>query len=87
MEKSYKDQELFVVQESIHIQKEPSNDMRKIVRQQSRMAISWWENEFENVARVAEGIPRRTQRLKALGNGQVPLVAVSAWQILTDGIL
>lgn len=34
------------------------------------------------VPRLAEGIPRRTDRIKALGNGQVPACATKAWEIL-----
>lgn len=35
------------------------------------------------VGRVATGVPARVQRLKCIGNGQVPLCAAMAWQILT----
>jgi len=44
---------------------------------------SWWLTE-PDVGRVAHGIPNRVHRLKALGNGQVPLVAATAWRILTS---
>ena len=36
------------------------------------------------VPRVATGVKHRVERLKAIGNGQVPAVAALAWQILTD---
>ena len=35
------------------------------------------------VGRVAHGVARRPDRLVAIGNGQVPLVAATAWRILT----
>jgi hypothetical protein len=35
------------------------------------------------VPRVSTGIPRRTARLKAIGNGQCPQALVIAWKILT----
>ena len=38
-----------------------------------------WENA---VPRVATGIKNRANRLKAIGNGQVPLVAATAWRLL-----
>ena len=42
---------------------------------------SWWSFE-PNVGRVAHGVASRVDRLKALGNGQVPLVAATAFQTL-----
>lgn len=38
------------------------------------------------VGRVAVGVSDRVSRLKALGNGQVPIVAATAWRILTEGL-
>lgn len=37
------------------------------------------------IPRVATGIPNRVNRLKALGNGQVPLCVKVAWEILKGG--
>jgi hypothetical protein len=34
------------------------------------------------VVRVAHGIPNRVDRIRAIGNGQVPRVAATAWRIL-----
>ena len=42
----------------------------------------WWEAE-PNVGRVADGVAARVDRLKAIGNGQVPLCAATAWRLLT----
>ena len=51
----------------------------------------WGKNRFRKeplkrgigpIPRVATGIKDRVNRLKALGNGQVPQVAVTAWEIL-----
>lgn len=39
-----------------------------------------------NLARVARGVPDRVNRLKALGNGQVPAVVAAAWRLLTGGL-
>jgi len=47
---------------------------------------SVWET-YPGELRVSDGVAFRMDRLKALGNGQVPLVAASAWCILHDSIL
>jgi DNA (cytosine-5)-methyltransferase 1 len=44
---------------------------------------SWWEVE-PDVGRMADGIPARVDRLKALGNGQVPAVVRAAWNLLSS---
>jgi DNA (cytosine-5)-methyltransferase 1 len=36
------------------------------------------------VCRVADGMAHRADRLKAIGNGQVPRVAATAWRLLTE---
>ena len=41
----------------------------------------WWSTE-PNVGRMANGVASRVDRLKAIGNGQVPLVVAQAWEIL-----
>ena len=42
----------------------------------------WWESE-PNVGRVANGVASRVDRLKAIGNGQVPAVAALAFRLLS----
>lgn len=43
---------------------------------------SWWDVE-PDVGRMVDECPRRVQRLKALGNAQVPLCVVAVWKILS----
>ena len=43
----------------------------------------FWSVE-PNVGRVAHGLADRVDRLKAIGNGQVPLCAATAWNLLTE---
>ena len=44
-------------------------------------APTWWISE-PDVGRVANGVAARVDRLKAIGNGQVPLVAATAFELL-----
>jgi DNA (cytosine-5)-methyltransferase 1 len=43
---------------------------------------SWWQLE-PGLGRVANGVAHRVDRLKALGNGQVPAVVKLAWETLS----
>ncbi len=45
----------------------------------------WWEAE-PAVGRVVDGMACRVDRLKAIGNGQVPLCAAHAFRTLHGGI-
>ena len=45
-------------------------------------STSWWQFE-PDVCRVANGMADRVDRLKAIGNGQVPLCAATAWRLLS----
>jgi len=42
-----------------------------------------WKTE-PNVCRVVNGMASAMDRLKAIGNGQVPLCAATAWKLLTE---
>ena len=44
---------------------------------------TWWTVE-PRVGRVVNGVASRVDRLKALGNGQVPAVAAAAWKVLAQ---
>jgi DNA (cytosine-5)-methyltransferase 1 len=43
---------------------------------------SWWKGAAPEIQRVADGVAHRVDRLKAIGNGQVPAVAALAWRLL-----
>lgn len=45
----------------------------------------WWSVE-PRLGRVADGVAHRVDRLKAIGNGQVPVVAKSAFKYLGGGL-
>ena len=44
---------------------------------------SWWATE-PRLGRVANGVANRVDRIKCLGNGQVPAVAATAFKLLSD---
>jgi len=50
-----------------------------------KSTVDWWSFE-PNVGRVADGVAARVDRLKAIGNGQVPKVAATAWKLLSERI-
>ena len=43
----------------------------------------WWQTE-PAVGRVVDGLAHRVDRLRALGNGQVPMAAATAWHYLME---
>lgn len=49
----------------------------------SRGQHSWWSTK-PVLGRVAHGLANRVDRLKSIGNGQVPVVAAAAFKILSD---
>ena len=48
---------------------------------QTSIGANWWKSE-PTMGRVAYGVAGRVDRLKAIGNGQVPAVAATAWRLL-----
>jgi DNA (cytosine-5)-methyltransferase 1 len=66
------DRQLGVVEEEHHHRGSQTNGGGK-----------WWEVE-PDLGRVADGVAARVDRLKAIGNGQVPEVARRAWQQLIN---
>jgi DNA (cytosine-5)-methyltransferase 1 len=57
---------------------EPSNNG---TQQPPFVGTDWWLTE-PTVGRVANGVADRVDRLKAIGNGQVPAVVRAAWELL-----
>jgi DNA (cytosine-5)-methyltransferase 1 len=46
----------------------------------------WWKGK-SGLERVAHGMANWVDRLKAIGNGQVPIVAATAWQVLSNAFV
>lgn len=59
---------------------EPGNNGTKFT---PSVGADWWLAE-PKLGRVADGVAHRVDRLKAIGNGQVPAVAALAWHILSS---
>jgi DNA (cytosine-5)-methyltransferase 1 len=43
-----------------------------------------WQDWEPDIPRVGKSIKNRASRLKAIGNGQVPIVVATAWRLLTQ---
>ena len=56
---------------------------RKAVEPIYGRSSDFWAVE-PDVGRVVDGVADRVDRLKAIGNGQVPLCAATAWRILSE---
>ncbi len=54
--------------------------------QSSAVGAGWWDIE-PDLGRVADGVASHVDRLKALGNGQVPLCAAIAFRMLWDAMM
>ena len=57
----------------------------------SMQHCAWWrqdpaETPESCMGRMANGVANRVDRLKAIGNGQVPIVVALAWRILSGEI-
>ena len=59
-----------------------SNTSRQHTRSFVEERRETWFSVEPNVGRVADGVAARVDRLKAIGNGQVPTVARKAWENL-----
>lgn len=76
-----------LLRDRVSIHAAEADELQRNVREQDGMAASpWWSSEPMNVPRVATGIPKRADRLKAIGNGQVPAALVLAWHTLIQRI-
>jgi hypothetical protein len=78
MEGSFQGSDLSVLRDDIYIQKAKGENLQSGMRQQTCM------DEAQIVPRVDNDVIARVDRLKAIGNGQVPLCAATAWRILSQ---
>jgi hypothetical protein len=76
VEGSHEGSELPLLRNDLHLQARQGEDVQQGVREQTGL------DEAQTVPRVADGVTARVDRLKAIGNGQVPLCAATAWRLL-----
>ena len=77
VERSYKGQDLPILRDSVHLQTVKGENLQSGVREQTCM------DETKVIPRVGGTGIATVDRLKAIGNGQVPLCAATAWRILS----
>jgi DNA (cytosine-5)-methyltransferase 1 len=71
-------------QSTTNINREIRNEeQRKLGRSSSPKRINWWATE-PDVGRVANGISRRVDRLKCLGNAVVPQQAYPIFKAIAE---
>lgn len=76
VEGSHEGSDLPLLRDSLHLQAGQGEGVQQGVREQAGL------DEAQIVPRVATGVAARVDRLKAIGNGQVPAVAATAWRLL-----
>jgi len=66
-------------------QQENYIDVRQHTEEREKYKGTWNGRRMDKpgIIGVADGVPGQMDRLKALGNGQVPIVAATAWQLLS----
>lgn len=80
MERSQQGSDLSLLRKDFYIQEAERKDLQQRMREQTCL------DEAQIVPRVSKSVAARVDRLKAIGNGQVPLCAATAWQILSKDI-
>jgi DNA (cytosine-5)-methyltransferase 1 len=55
----------------------------EVARLQAMAGLDWWKDDPRPLG-MADGLAHRMDRLRTLGNGQVPRVAATAWRTLSE---
>ncbi len=71
----------------INKQGEPQPDQRALPGCDEAASASWWWSTEPRLGRVAHGVAHRVDRLRAIGNGQVPAVAAMAFRELSGRLM
>lgn len=73
---------MFILADSDKSQRERGGLSSRVHKEYSNSCGSDWWKDQPGLERVADGMAHQMDRLKAIGNGQVPIVAATAWKIL-----
>ncbi len=66
-------------------QRRKPNERERTCHGRETVFTDWWDAE-PDLGRMAYGVAHRVDRLKAIGNKQVPAVVRLAWHTLTEGL-
>jgi DNA (cytosine-5)-methyltransferase 1 len=71
----------------MRLQRDDWNNKLPIEKKTIQRFSEWWKGNWNNLPkpyyiRSDDGVAARVDRLKAIGNGQVPLCAAAAWRLL-----
>jgi hypothetical protein len=80
VERSQQGSDLSLLRKGFFIQEAERKDLQQRMREQTCL------DEAQIVPRVSKPVAARVDRLKAIGNGQVPAVAATAFQLLSEGL-
>ena len=78
MERPYQGKDLSVLRDSVYIQETERKNLQSGMWEQISV------DETQIIPRISESTTGRVDRLKAIGNGQVPLCAAEAWRLLSE---
>jgi DNA (cytosine-5)-methyltransferase 1 len=73
----------------VRLQRNYGDSQFSISQKTIQQSYRWWTGDWNNLPkpyyiRSNDGVACRVDRLKAIGNGQVPLCAATAWRILSE---
>lgn len=75
------------VRQGIPLQQTETDNVQSVMRQSAGVDEAWWSQEPPGVPRVTVGCENRVDRLEAIGDGQIPAVAATAFRILSGGLV
>ena len=67
-------------------QDKPNNGNRIWGETDRLLSLDQWREFTSKLCGMGDGMASRVDRLKAIGNGQVPLCAATAWRILSESL-